>query len=317
LWAMLESVGVQGREVIVPSFTFISTANSVIHAGGKPVFADIEDESFGLDPKDVERKITKKTVAIMPVHYGGMACRINEIAKLAKKHNLILLEDAAEAMGVKVGPKPVGSFSTAAMFSFTPSKIVSTGEGGVVVTNSRKTLEELKLFRSHGRNETEDYFTTTKNLDYISLGYGLRLPTVSAAQGLAQLNHLHNIIAKRKKLAKVYLKKLAGVDGLGWPDSYNRVDECTYQMFTVIVKKGKKKRDGMQAYLKTKGITCKIYFSPIHQTHFYKKVVKNSPKLKLTENLGDQVLSLPIYPDLTKDMVEKICKEIKKFLRNG
>ncbi len=160
-----------GDEVIVPSFTFIATANAPKFVGAKPVFADIEEKTFGLDPEDVMEKITKKTRVILPVHYGGCPCKIEALREIAEDHNQVLIEDAAEALGAKVGDRRVGTFGDSGMFSFCQNKIITTGEGGAMVTDSRDLYEKMKLLRSHGRLETCDYFSTSAVMDYISIGY--------------------------------------------------------------------------------------------------------------------------------------------------
>ena len=145
-----------GDEIIVPSFTFIATANAVLFVGAKPIFAEIEEDTLGLDPKDIEKKITSKTKAIIVVHYGGSPCKIEEIKKIAKKYNLILIEDAAESLGAKFRDKKIGALGDSAILSFCQNKIITTGEGGAVVTNSKEIYEKLKLIRSHGRLENEN-----------------------------------------------------------------------------------------------------------------------------------------------------------------
>ena len=179
---MAHSIG-RNDEVIVPSFTFIATANSPLFVGAKPVFADIENKTYGLDPVDVNEKITKKTRAIMPIHYGGCPCRIKELREIADDNNLILIEDAAESFGAKIQDQKVGTFGESAMMSFCQNKIITTGEGGAIVTNSRDVYERMKLIRSHGRLETADYFSTTETMDYITLGFNFRISSITAALG--------------------------------------------------------------------------------------------------------------------------------------
>ena len=145
-------------EIIVPSFSFISTANSVLFVGSKPVFSDIEETNFGLDPELITEKITSNSRAIVPMDYGGLSCKIFDIKKISKEKNLILIEDAAEALGAKVKGKKVGSIADASIFSFCGNKVLTTGEGGAVVTNSKKIFEQLKLIRSHGRSDEKNYF---------------------------------------------------------------------------------------------------------------------------------------------------------------
>ena len=163
LHALLLSYGIgPGDEVIVPSFTFIATANAPKFVGAKPVFADIEDITFGLDPRAVEAKITPKTKAIIPVHYGGFPCKIRELKKIADDHGIMLIEDAAEAFGASVKGKMVGTFGDSAIMSFCQNKIITTGEGGAVVTDNKELYERMKLIRSHGRPDTVDYFSTDR-----------------------------------------------------------------------------------------------------------------------------------------------------------
>ena len=177
----------KGDEAIVPSFTFIATANALLFAGAKPVFADIESKTFGLDPEDVKEKITGKVKAIIPVHYGGSPCLIRELKEIAEDYNLILIEDAAESFGAKIKDKKVGTFGDSAMLSFCQNKVITTGDGGAVVTDSREIYEKLKLIRSHGRLEDTDYFSSWKDVDYVTLGYNYRMSDITAALGISNL----------------------------------------------------------------------------------------------------------------------------------
>jgi len=187
LHSVLLAHGITSGEVIVPSFTFIATPNSVLLSGAKPIFAEIESETYGLDIEDVKKRINKKTRAVIPIHYGGLACKdIKAIKEITEDYNILLIEDAAESLGSKIDGEMVGTFGQSAMFSFCQNKIITTGEGGVIVTNSRDMYEKMKLIRSHGREEkkSDDYFSTTKNMDYIQIGHNFRMSTMSAALGL-------------------------------------------------------------------------------------------------------------------------------------
>ena len=310
---ILHSYGIgKGDEVLVPSFTFIATVNWCVMVGAKPVFVDIEQKTFGMDPKDIENKITSKTKAIMPIHYGGRPCQIEKIKKIAKSHNCILIEDAAEALGSKFKNQPLGTFGDAAIFSFTPTKIISTGEGGAVVTNNRKLYEKLLLFRSHGRLETEDYFSSIESMDYIELGYNFRMPTICAAQGLAQIDNLDIIISKRVGIAKRYKEKLEKIDQLSVPaDLQNTIN--TYQMFPIIINEGVNERDKLKKFLFEKGITTKVYFDPVHKTHFYSEILGYSENLKATQEISEKVLCLPIFPDMTKLEINYVIKSLEEF----
>lgn len=306
----------QGDEVIVPSFTFIATANAPLFVGAKPVFADIEDSTFGLDPNDVERKITRRTKAIMPIHYGGLPCRIKELRKIAQEYNLLLIEDAAESLGASVDGRKVGSFGDAAMFSFCGNKVITTGEGGIIVTNSSEIYERLKLIRSHGRLESEPYFMSTKTLDYIMLGYNWRISSITAALGLAQMKKLDRIIEMRRKNAEYITSKLSKIDEVKVPqppEGYFHV----YQMYTIRVKGGRGVRDALKDHLAKKGIMSKVYFEPVHLTHFYReKFGFKGGELPVTERLSSEVLTLPLYPTMTIEEMDYIIESIKEFFQN-
>jgi len=302
----------QGDEIIVPSFTFIATANAPLFVSAKPVFAEIEGKTYGLDPEGVKERITSRTKAIMPVHYGGCPCLIKELKEIAEDHSLLLIEDAAESFGARIKDKKVGTFGDAAMFSFCQNKVITTGEGGVIVTDSKEFYEKLKLIRSHGRLDTQDYFSSTKYADYTMLGYNFRMPTMIAALGLSQIKKIDKIIKLRREKAKYMTKKLLEIEEIKVPNppqDYFHV----YQMYTIQVQNNL--RNDLMNYLADKGIMTKIYFPPVHLTRFYKdKFRYKKGDLPFTENISSQVLSLPIYPTLLKKEINYIVESLKKAL---
>ena len=302
----------QGDEVIVPSFTFIATANAALFVGAKPVFADIEEETYGLDPQDVTGKITPKTRAIIPIHYGGCPCKIDEIRDIAREHGLILIEDAADPFGASIRGKKAGTFGECAIVSFCSNKIITTGEGGAIVTNSLDIYEKLKLIRSRGRAETANYFSSIEYMDYVALGYNFRMSDITAALGIAQLEKVDKIIEMRRRNAEQLSARLAHVAEIEIP---NPPDGCfhLYQMYTLRVKEGKEKRDALSAYLAQKGILSKVFFSPVHSTHFYKNGLGYNYELPVTERLSEQVLTLPMYPTLTEEEIKCIADELTTF----
>ena len=305
----------EGDEVIVPSFTFIATANAPLFVGAKPVFADIEESSFGLDPNDVERRITKKTKAIMPIHYGGLPCQIKELRKIAEQYDLLLIEDAAESLGASINGCKVGSFGNAAMFSFCGNKVVTTGEGGIIVTDSGEIYERLKLIRSHGRLESEPYFMTTKTLDYILLGYNWRISSITAALGLAQMKKLDKVIEMRRKNAEYLTKNLSRIEEVETPNPPEG-NFHVYQMYTIRVKGGRRVRDALKDHLAKKGIMSKVYFEPVHLTHFYReKFGFRGGELPITEKLSSEVLTLPIYPTMTVEEIEYLIDSLNEFFK--
>jgi len=306
----------QGDEVIVPSFTFVATANAALFVRARPVFADIEEETYGLDPADISRKITPKTKAIMPIHYGGCPCKIVEISRIAREHGLLLIEDAAESFGASIGGRKTGTFGECAILSFCSNKIITTGEGGAVVTDSAEIYEKLKLTRSHGRAETANYFDSTDYLDYVELGYNFRMSDITAALGIAQLKKVEKIIEMRRRNARLLSAKLSTITEIevpSQPDGYFHL----YQMYTIKVKEGEKKRDALSAYLAQKGILTKVFFSPVHLTQYYREKLGYKCKLPVTERLSRQVLTLPMYPALTEDEINFIADEVAAFFSPG
>jgi dTDP-4-amino-4,6-dideoxygalactose transaminase len=299
-------------EVIVPSFTFISTANSVVLTGAKPIFAEIEDESYGLDPEDVKDKITSKTKAIIPVHYGGAPCKeIKALKEIAEDYNIIIIEDAAESIGSKIGKELVGTFGNSAMFSFCQNKIITSGEGGMIVTDSKDVFEKMKLLRSHGRVENKnDYFTTTAVFDYIQTGYNYRMSSFTAALALSQFNKIDKIIKMRREKANYYNEKLSKIKGIKISTEVKNHFNV-YQLYTIQLENNKLREKLHQNLIKA-GIMSKIYFDPIHIKTLYKKYFNykegNLPK---TELVSQKVLTLPLYPTLSNKDMDYIIGKIK------
>jgi len=313
LHAILLAYGIgEGDEIIVPSFTFIATANAPLFVGAKPVFAEIENKTYGLAPEDVEKRITPKTKAILPIHYGGSPCFIHELKQVAEKHNLLLIEDACESLGATVNGKKVGTFGDCAILSFCANKVITTGEGGAVVTDSEKIYEKLKLIRSHGRAENANYFASSEDTDYISLGYNFRMSDITAALGIAQLGKIDKLIEMRRRNAERLSTKLSGIAEIETPCSPDGFFHV-YQMYTIKVREGRETRDALLAYLTEKGIMAKVYFHPVHLAHFYKEKLGYNEELPVTERLSEQVLTLPMYPSLTEGEVDYVAEVVGAF----
>lgn len=302
-------------EVIVPSFTFIATANSPLFVGARPVFADIEEETYGLDPCSINEKITKKSKMLIPIHYGGLPCQIEAIKEIAEDHNLIVIEDSAEALGATINNKKVGSFGDAAILSFCQNKIITTGEGGMVVTDLPEICERLKQIRSHGRLETEPYFTTAKALDYVNLGYNWRMSSITASLGISQMKKLDHMIEMRRGKARYLTTKLSKIHGIK-PPSPEESCSHIYQMYTVAVEDGRNTRDGLKSHLAAKGVMSKVYFDPVHLTRFCKeRFGYKEGELPVTERLAKKVLTLPMYPALSEKEIDYACQTISEFTK--
>ena len=299
-------------EVIVPSFTFIATANAVVLAGARPIFAEIEEQSYGLDPEDVKERITNKTKAIIPVHYGGGPCKeIRAIREIADDHNLLLIEDAAESLGSKIDDEMVGTFGHSSMFSFCQNKVITAGEGGIIVTDLEETYRKLKLICSHGRLETrENYFSTNEELDYIQVGYNFRMSSISAALVLSQLKKINKIIKLRREKAKYFNDKLSKIKRIKTPtepkDYYH-----VYQMYTIQLEDNET-REKLQQNLTKAAVMTKVYFEPIHlKTSYREKFNYKEGYLQRTEEVSKKVLTLPLFPTLSYKEMDYIVDKIK------
>lgn len=310
LHAVLLAHGIgKGDEVIVPSYTFISTANSALFVGAKPVFSDIEEETYGLSPESVLDKINDKTKAIIPVHYAGCPAKVREIKEIAEDKGILVIEDAAESFGASIDGKSTGSFGDSGILSFCQNKIITTGEGGAVVTDSKEIYEKLKLIRSHGRLESGDYFSSANLFDYIDLGYNWRMSNLTATLGLSQLNKANEIIKLRRQHSQYLNENIAEVTDeikiFSPPKGYEHV----YQLYSMFANN----RDELLEYLTKNGISAKIYFDPVHLSSFYKDKLKYSDKLPVTEKAAKTTITLPMFPDLTKEELDYMVDTIDKF----
>ena len=305
----------ENDEIISPSFSFISTANSILFVNAKPVFADIENVTFGLDPKSITKQITKKTKAIVPMDYGGLSCQIFEIQNIAKNNDLVLIEDAAEALGASIKRKKVGSIADSSIFSFCGNKVLTTGEGGAVVTNSKEIYEKILLIRSHGRMDKIAYFNNSSQSHYVQLGYNWRMSSITAALGISQLNKLNRIIKMRQDNANYISSRLSKYPEIKTPQPPSEYQHI-YQMYTIRLP-NKNTRDGLHNFLVDKRIFSKVYFNPIHLTSFYMEKFKTRKGLlPITEKISEEVLTLPLYPNMTSEEKDYLINSISEYFEN-
>ena len=296
-------------EILVPSFTFISTVNSALMVDAKPKFVDIETDTYGMDPKKLEKVISKNSKIIMPIHYSGLPCQIEKIRTIAKKHKKILIEDSAESIGAKVNGKKVGTFGDASIFSFAGNKVLTTGEGGAITTNSSTLAKKLKLIRSHGR-KIGNYFLSTNKPEYTQIGYNWRMSSITAAIGISQLEKIEKIISLRRKNANSlnsHFKKIPEIVIPPEPKNSKHV----YQLYSILVPNSTQ-RNKLQKFLESKGIMSKVFFYPVHETTYYKKMQQYS-LLKNTEDVSKRILSLPLYPTMTKQDLNLIKDSISEY----
>jgi len=302
----------KGDEIVVPSFTFISTVNSVLFVDAKPTFAEIEEANLGLDPELIQKKISGNTKAIIPMDCGGLPCKIFEIKEQIEDTELILIEDAAEALGSSVKGTKVGSNADLSIFSFCGNKVLTTGEGGAITTNSKEIYERIKLIRSHGRIDKINYFNNPHESSFQGVGYNWRLSTITACLGITQLEKLDKIVKMRQEHANFLSERLSKHPQIQVPKASAEYTHI-YQMYTIRLP-NKIIRDKLHSHLLADSIFSKVYFYPIHLTDFYKnKFGTKSGMLPVTEKIADQVLTLPIYPNMTAEEKNLLIGSIDMF----
>jgi perosamine synthetase len=302
LHSAVAAMGIEhGDEVILPSFTFVATAEAVVLAGGKPVFTDIDPQTCNLSPTEVEKAITKKTKAILPVDLYGYSADMKPMREIAAKRNLALIEDAAQAHGATYGGKPAGSFADVACWSLYASKNMTTGEGGVVTTDNDQIAETLRLIRTHG--EKAKYAS-------LMLGNNYRMSEIPAAIGIVQLEKLPSFLSKRRQNARHLTEILGQNSRLVLPEeSKDRLH--SWYLYTVKLKDGiETERNKIVEELKKKDIGAEVYYiNPVHEMPYYRENF-GSRKLPETEKAAKQVFSLPIHPGVTEEQIAYIGKTL-------
>jgi perosamine synthetase len=303
--AALLAVGVKhGDEVICPSFTFVATAESIVFAGATPVFADIDPETYTLSPSDVEKALTKKTKAILPVDLYGYSADMKPLREIAEKHGLALIEDAAQAHGTTYQGKPAGVFSDAACWSLYASKNMTTGEGGMITTDDDKMDETLRLIRNHG--EKAKYTS-------VMMGNNYRMPEVEAAIGIVQLNKLPSFVVKRQQNAQELTNILKKSKRLKLPTE-TEANKHSWYLYTVKLNGTEEERNLILKELKTKEIGAEAYYvNPVHTMEFYRENY-GARKLPETEKAAKQVFSLPVHPNVTSEQIDYIGKTLLALL---
>lgn len=297
----------EGGEVILPSFTFTSTGHALKWSGLKPVFVDIDPVTFNLDVRLIERHITSKTVAILPVHVFGNPCDIKAISGIAKKRNLKVIYDAAHAFASKYGGRYVAGFGDASCFSLTPTKILTTGEGGLLATNDDRLAYRARLGRNNG-----DSFKRDEEF----LGVSARMNEISAILGLQGLSILKSALRRRLKLVGLYKKLLSSAPGISF-QQISAGAESDYKDFAVIIDESKygRTRDELIQYLRGKGVECKAYFDPpLHRKKVYREFARLD--LPATASVSSSILDLPLYAHMPENFVKKVAVLIKSFQRS-
>lgn len=305
LHSILLALGIgSGDEVIVPSVTFISTATSVIHAQATPIFADVDDQTLCLDPEDVARKITRRTAAIMTVHYAGQPYALDTLADLCRQNGLAFIEDAAEAHGAHWERKMVGRFGDAAMFSFTPTKNITCGEGGIITTSDDVLAEKLRLLRNHG---------VDRPYHHVLVGYNYRMTDIQAAIALQQMRKLEEAIRRKQRNADILSEYLSECNGI-LPPYVHPAARHVYMIYTIRVsKEAGISRDEVALRLRERGIPTKVYFPPAHSQPALEPW-SAGVVLPRTEHAANEILSLPFFASMTQEQVHYVGSSIQHLL---
>ena len=297
-----------GDEVIVPDLSFIATANAICMTGAKPVFCDIEPETLCIDPNCINQLITSRTRAIIPVHLYGHPARMSQITDIARERNLFVIEDAAESHGAKIGAEPVGSFGDCAVFSFYGNKNLTTGEGGIIVSNDKKLIEKCRLLRDHSMSAKKRYW-------HDELGYNYRMTNIQAAIGCAQNARSDHLISARKKVFSLYYKQLSPIPELTMNRQTSWATNAVWLTCVEVAGMNEGKRDELIQHLKEHGIDTRPYFYPMSRMPYLPS--GNTP---VSHEISPRGLNLPTYVDLSESEVEFIstqfitsCKALELF----
>ncbi len=300
----LIAVGIKkGDEVITSPFSFIASANVILYVGAKPVFVDVDQRTGNIDPKKVEKAVTKKTKAILPVHIFGQPAEMGAIMKIAKKHKLMVIEDACESLGAKHKGKMAGTFGQSGVFAFYANKQMTTGEGGMIVTNDRAVDELCRSLRNQGRTPDMQW------LDHKYLGFNYRMDEMSAALGLAQIEKIDFLIKKRQEIARWYGKELKRIRSLVEIPRTAPGATHTWFVYVVQIKNSRTNRDTVIQELAKRGVSSKPYLPSIHLFSFYKdRFGYDAGDFPIAESISASVLALPFYIGLTRQDIKNIVE---------
>ena len=299
----------KGDEVITTPNTFVATANMLLVVGAKPVFCDIRKDTFNIDEKKIEKLMTKKTKAVVPVHFAGQPCDMDAILKIAKKHKLLVIEDACHALSAEYKNKKIGSIGDMTVFSFHPVKPITTGEGGAILTNNKDFYKKLIHLRSHGVTKNKKGFNVMT-----TFGYNYRLTDIQAALGISQLKKLNQFAHKRYRLVKLYEKYLSDNNNIILPREIPK-NRSAHHLY-VIRTKNKRKKMPLYNFLKENGIGVNFHYPPIYSQLYYRQNGYQGVSLPNAELYNETAITLPLFADISEKEVEYVSEKINGFF-NG
>jgi UDP-4-amino-4,6-dideoxy-N-acetyl-beta-L-altrosamine transaminase len=307
-----------GDEVITTPMTFAASANCALYVGATPIFADINSKTGNIDPKEIEKKITDKTKAIIPVDYTGLPTELDEIIKIAKKHNLIIIEDAAHALGAEYKGKKIGSISDMTMFSLHPVKHITTGEGGIITTNNEHFYQKLLQFRTHGITRDQELLNENHGPWYYEmqdLGYNYRMTDIQAALGISQLKKLDHFVQLRRSVVEKYLSELKDVDEIILPND-TEDEKSSWHIFVIKLKLDSltgTRKEIYGSFLK-ENIGVNVHYIPVYLHPYYQELGYSKGICPKAEQYYEQIITLPLFPAMTQEDVEDVILSVKKII---
>lgn len=321
--ALLAADIIPGDEVITTPLTFVATINAIEYAGAKPILVDINPKTLNIDPESIEKAITKKTKAIIPVHYGGLPCEMDKIFSIAKKHNLIVIEDAAHAIGSSYNGKKIGGLrNSIACFSFYPNKNMTSIEGGMVTTDNKKIADKIKIARLHGMdNEAWKRYRGGKKIirsEMIAPGFKYNLTDLQAAIGICQLKKLDQFQKIREKYAKIYDQELTRF--CDFQERPRKSDQHAFHLYIILLKLKDlvADRDEILQQIRNQGIGATIHYLPVHMhRYFQKKFGFKNGDFPVTEDIYKRMITLPLTPSMTLKDIERVKKTVREIIINN
>lgn len=308
-----------GDEVITTPITFLASSNCVLYQGGTPVFADIDMDTYNIDPQDIKSKITEKTKAIIAVDFTGQPVEVDRISMIARDNNLVFIQDAAHSLGASFKGKKIGALADMTMFSFHPVKHVTTGEGGIITTNNIHYYYKLMSFRNHGITRNTDDFINNDgpwHYEMQDLGFNYRMTDMQAALGISQMSKLDSFIARRREIAGIYNEQLCNIPGIILPVQ-KPYTESSWHLYVIRISPISPKhcrRDWFEA-LRNEGIGVNVHYIPIYHQPYYKNLGYADNICENAETYYDTAISLPLFPKMTEQDINDVINSIKKVFR--
>lgn len=309
----------EGDEVITTPITFAASANCVIYQGGQPVFADINPVTYNIDPDDIERKITDRTKAIIPVDFTGQPVDIDRINEIAEKYNLVVIQDAAHALGAEYKGRKIGALADMTEFSFHPVKHITTGEGGMITTNNRECYEKLKLFRTHGITRDKEFLLNKDEgswyYEQLDLGYNYRITDIQCALGISQLSKLDKFLKRRREIAEKYNEYLNDIDGIIVPEQAG-LSNSSWHIYVIQLQLEKFKVGRREIFeaLQAENIGVNVHYIPVYYHPYYQELGYKKGLCPNAEKLYERMITIPLHPKMNDKDVEDVVMALKKVL---